>query len=394
MLFLVWTLSPQIIKFYPEKNPLLSISVVSPCGRADEDKAGLLEEVFTYQEVRWKDALFSSGARVEAEIGPDFSSFRVIVLKNFWETAIGVASSLVKDRNFESRSLVEARSLLALRLYRPSPQDFGIFLFYPLSHYAKPFPEPGDFNRISTSDLRAFKEKCFDPRRIKIVVEGSFLKHLIKKRMTLEKRPSFLPPLTEPPDRTPLKVGLLPSPRPFVMWFFKVIDAEDLCAIRYFLASLAMGPQGLMRSVFYPYGKVSWGIKKGRNVSIGWIKVSSLSDEEVFGIVSTGNRAIAGKLRIKMDKREFDRIRRQFMGKKAYTDSLPWPGFRREREAFLMEEKECSLQEVNSSLSDYPTRNISVLVGAREALLPRLVKKFASIGVFDSRGKLLYQVSK
>ncbi len=394
ILLFVSGLSPQIIRFYPGKNPLLSISVLSPCGRADEEKVGLLEEIFTYEKAKWRDALFSSGARIETGIGQDFSYFRIIVLKNFWQIAADVASSLMKDRNFDSRSLVEARALLSLRTFKPSPEDFGVFLFYPLSHYAKPFPAPGDFNRISTSDLKRFKEKCFAPRRVRVVVEGGFLKYFLRNRLSFRKGTYPLASLSEPPDRTPLKVGLLPSKQPFVIWFFKVIDAEDLCPLKYFLASLAMEPQGLMRSVFYPYGTVSWGIKKGRNVSIGWIKVSSSSEEELLGIISTGNRAIAGKLRMKMDKKEFLRIQRQLKGKRAYLESLPWAGFRREKESLLMEEGSCSLGRVNSSLSDYPTRNISVLVGAREEFLPALVKKFSSVGVFGPRGRLLYQVSK
>ncbi len=394
MLLFATGLSPQIIKFLPQKIPLLSISVISPCGRADEDKPGLLEEIFAYEESKWKDALFSSGARVETGVGADFSYFRIIVLKNFWQTAADVASSLVKDRNFDSRSLVEARALLGLKAFRPAPEDFGVFLFYPLSNYAKPFPDPEDFNRISTSDLRRFKEKCFVPGRVRVVVEGGFIKHILKTRLSFRKGITPLPSLSEPPDRTPLKVGLLPSRQPFVIWFFKVIDAEDLCPLKYFLASLAMEPQGLMRSVFYPYGTVSWGLKKGRKVSIGWIRVSTTSEKELLSMISTGNRAIAGKLRVRMDKREFLRIQKQLKGKRAYLESLPWPGFRRERESLLMEERSCSLAQINSSLSDYPTRNISVLVGGSQELLQALVRKFSSIGVFGPRGRLLYQVSR
>ncbi len=382
------------VKYYPGKSPLISISLISPCGRADDEKSGVLEEFFVYHKMKWEDEVFSVGGRSEYRVGPDYSYFRVFTLKNYWQTAIKTIVSMVRDRGFESESLLKARTYLSLRNTSPLPRDFGIFLFYPLSRYAKPYPGPSDFNRISTVDLVSIRRKCFSPSRVRIVVEGSYLGYLVKERLTFPVSIEKLPPLEEPPDRTPLKVGLLPSHKVFVIWYFKVIDPKDLCPLRYLLSSLAMEPGGLLRSVLRPFGKVDWGINYGRKISVGWIMVRSIPQDAILKTISAGTRAIAGKLRVGLDGVEYERITRQFQGRAAYENSLPWQGFRREWKSFLMENGRCSRLQVNSSLSDYPTRSISVLVGASEKILPVLVGRFSSVGVFDRRGKLLYQVSR
>ncbi len=382
------------VKYYPGKTPLISISLISPCGRADEEKSGALEEFFVYQKMRWDNEIFAVGGRTEFWVGADSSYFRVFTLKNYWQTSIKMIVSMIRDRGFESESLLNARTYLSLRNTLPGPRDFGIFLFYPLSRYARPYPSPSDFNRISTVDLVSLRKKCFSPSRVRIVVEGSYLGYLVKKRLTFPALIEKLPPMEEPPDRTPLKVGLLPSQKVFVVWYFKVIDPRDLCPLRYLLSSLAMEPGGLLQSVLRPFGKVDWGINYGRKISVGWIKVSSIPEDSVLKTISAGTRAIAGKLRVGLDKTEYERITRQFHGRAAYENSLPWQGFRREWRSFLMGDEGCSYLQVNSSLSDYPTRSISVLVGASEKILPVLVDRFSSVGVFDRRGKLLYQVSK
>ncbi len=382
------------VRFYPKRTPLVSISILSPCGRADEEKTGALEEFFQYQRMKWREELFSVGGRIEYRVGVDSSYIRILVLKNYWQTAAKITLSILRERGFDSESLLLARKFLFARTSAPGLEDFGVFLFYPLSRYARPYPTPSDFNRISTRDLVTLREKCFSPERVRVVVEGGFLKYLMKRALAFSPSIKPLPPLAEPPDRTPLKVGLLPSSRVSVVWYFKVIDPADLCPMRYFLASLAMQPGGLLQSVLRPYGKVSWGMNYGRKISVGWIKVDSLPQEFILKTISTGTRAIAGKMRLGLDGEEYRKISRKFLGRSAYLRSLPWQGFRREWKAFLMKEDKCSLSRVNSSLSDYPTRNISVLVDASEDVLPLLVGRFSSVGVFDRRGKLLYQVSR
>ncbi|GEM_PF-2196005 len=377
----------------PSPMELISLTIISPCGRADEETSGLLSTLFLYQEEKWKKDIWNSGARIETHVGVDSSYFRIISLKNYWSTPSRIAASLIYSSQIDPAALTRAKKLISLSIPRPSFSDFGPFLFYPMSEYGRPFPTMTDIMRITPKDISNLKQKCFSPRRVKIVVEGGFITSVIKNSLSKNiTRIVHLQKLMEPPDRPPIKVGFITMNEPHVVWFFKIIERKEIMPIKVLISALALNPEGLFHTMFTDRVSISSGIQKGRNVSFGWIdlRIRKGSTKEIFFL---SRRVISGKMRAGIEPDEFERIKKYMKGKLKYEESLPWPVMRREWKAIRMQEKEYSLNEINSVLRNFPSRSLSVLITGSEDSVKEILQNVSSIGVFDSAGRFLYELS-
>lgn len=377
----------------PSPMELISLTIISPCGRADENTSGLLSTLFLYQREKWRKDLWNSGARVETYIGVDSSYFRIISLKNYWSTSSKITSSLIYDSQIDLTALARAKRLISLSMPRPVFSDFGPFLFYPMSEYGRPFPTMTDIMRITPKDLASLKQKCFSPRRVKVVVEGGFISSVIKNSFSKGTSKIIrLQRLMEPPDRPPIKVGFITMNDHHVVWFFKIIERREIIPVEMLINSLALKPDGLFHTMFTDRVSITSGIKLGRNVSFGWIDLKILkgSTKEIFFL---SRRVIKGKMRSGIDQDEFERIKKYMRGKQKYEESLPWPAMRAEWKSIRMQEKGYSLNEINSVLRSFPSRSLSALITGSEESVKDILQNVSSIGVFDSTGRFLYELS-
>jgi len=392
--FLNYMIFPVNLIMRATQNELVSITVVSPCGRADEGISGLLSVLFLYQREKWRKSLWNSGGRVEAKINEDSSYFRVIALKNYWNVATNVTESLIFDSQINPISLETAKKILVMSLPRPTLEDFGPFLFYPMSEYGHPFPVIADIMKINSSHLKALKNKCFSSSRVRVIVEGGFVPSIVKN-IYMKKNADYPPPprLVEPPDRPPIGVGFLPDDEYHVIWFFKLIEEREILPIKYLIHSLAMNSEGLLYTMFSGKIRVNSGIKYGRNVSFGWIDLKVNDPKDLREVFFVSRRVIYGKLRTGIEEEEYNRARKYELGREKYYKSLPWPIFRREWKAIRMREKKMSIEQMNNVLKNFPLRSTSVLITGRENNIKEILDRVSSIGVFDSLGRFMYELS-
>ncbi len=379
------------ITMLPSRGELLSITVFSPCGRADEEKRGLLSLLLNYQKENWRRQIWATGIKIDANLGLDSSYFRIISLKNFWSTASKITSSLIYDSQIAPAVLARAKNYMSLNLPKPTIKEFAPFLFYPSSDYAKPYPEVADIMRASPKDVLGIKRKCFSPNVIKIVVEGNFIPSLINNTLVKKKNFPYEAKLAEPPDKPALGYGFLQYSETHVIWFFKIIEDKEIYPIKLLIHSLTRKPDGLLYSVLPSECDVKSGIMYGRNVSFGWIDIKGGSLNKIF---LNSSEVLKEKMKGGINMIELGKIKRYMKGREGFEESLPWQGMRSQWEKFNMEGEEESLHEVNRILSSFPLRSVTVLFTGKEDEMKGILEKVNTIGVLNERGKFLYELSK